>query len=442
VWEEARKALAAASWTASRRRFIIVSDIHERETDRRGQQTAERHRPHRGNMTSPFVSSSPEVLLERGYVVDRAGSSDYFAPDAETLQDQGFVESHCFRLVSIDERPNIVGLAFEPAPSRRLPDVKGVLWLDRESYELRSLEYDYTNLPPVLQARETGGGRIEFMPLPTGEWIVHRWVIRIPMSFRTERIDRFDREPRRFPSSFKETGGEVLSVTNSAGQSVYRAEMAELLVTVAGNEDGNAATSGVLVSIENTWFEALSDGLGVARIYAPLNGDYGVVFTTPATEALGYAPASRRVTLQRGNTTTLQIDLPSTREMMEEICDAPVTSDRFRVLVGTVNDSLTGLPVRGAHVTTSWQDIEESPGAFVYRDRYATSSTDDNGYYAICGLEFARPTVLVAEQGGRTSKPLRIAFEQGGVHVGNGFFETPLPYWRQDLIVVSGSRIP
>ncbi len=154
VWEEARKALAAATWTASRQLYHVVSNVYERDLDGRQRRVLqEQHRPAIGHSTNPFVSREPAELLKHGYVVTEGESFVYFAPDAEVLQDEGFLETHCFRLRrSDDQGDNLIGLAFEPAPSRDLPDVEGVLWLDRRSSELRSLEYRYTNMPRELRA--------------------------------------------------------------------------------------------------------------------------------------------------------------------------------------------------------------------------------------------------------------------------------------------------
>jgi hypothetical protein len=107
----------------------------------------------------------------------------------------------------------LIGLAFEPARKRRVADVKGVLWLDAATAELRHLEFTYTNLPWDVPASRVGG-RVEFEQLASGVWIVRRWYVRAPRMgiersfFRMGGSMHF-RSRERFVSII-EHGGEVL----------------------------------------------------------------------------------------------------------------------------------------------------------------------------------------------------------------------------------------
>src|SRR3712207_8591443 len=61
--------------------------------------------------------------------------------------------SHCFRLERDPARPHVAGLAFEPVKGRKQPDVRGVLWVDRDTRELLSLDYTYTSYPDRKSTR-------------------------------------------------------------------------------------------------------------------------------------------------------------------------------------------------------------------------------------------------------------------------------------------------
>src|SRR3990172_5426032 len=82
-----------------------------------------------------------EELVSRGYVVTGPRDTvDYYAPDAEVLLGDGFVNTHCFNVRDGgNEHPGLVGLVFEPVPTRTLPDVEGVLWIEKGSLGLRFL---------------------------------------------------------------------------------------------------------------------------------------------------------------------------------------------------------------------------------------------------------------------------------------------------------------
>ena len=255
VWEEARKALAAASWTASHQRYHVVSNIYERDV--RGRRVIrERHRPSIGRSTTPFKAIDPVELRQQGYVSETGDGVVYHAPDAQVLQHEGFLDTHCFRLQrAADDRAHLIGLAFEPVPSRRLPDVEGVLWIDRQSSELRSLEYEYVNLPRHLRVDEPVGGVVEFLRLPTGAWIVHRWQIGIPTVFGAERVNPFSRDISRRVVAFRYVGGEILTITSSNGARVYESAFAELMGVVVDSSPGHAAPlAGAVVWVAGPWF--------------------------------------------------------------------------------------------------------------------------------------------------------------------------------------------
>jgi hypothetical protein len=107
-----------------------------------------------------------------------------------------------------------VGLRFEPAQRRRTTDVVGTLWVDRNSGQLRVLEYVYVGLPPELDAEHVGG-RLQFRRLSTGAWIVDNWYIRMP---RVETVDVSGRAITRQRSmtrvvGYVDRGGDAVLVT-------------------------------------------------------------------------------------------------------------------------------------------------------------------------------------------------------------------------------------
>jgi carboxypeptidase family protein len=210
VWEEIRKALAAAAWTADQRVYQYRVATYERDWD------ADRRRVLQdlgdtlvAYSFAPFAPRAPSALARQGYVVAEEDGTAFYAPDAVVLQDSAFLETHCFAVVRRQERSvSQIGLSFTPVPGRRVPDVRGALWLDEASDELRALEYRYTRLP-AGQNDERIGGTIEFLRLPVGGWIVHRWQIRMPRTRRYIGIggmvdERFD--------GFHDRGGEVVEI--------------------------------------------------------------------------------------------------------------------------------------------------------------------------------------------------------------------------------------
>lgn len=181
LWEEARKALEIAEWTEEQEtlRFRIVERRRELEA-RTLRVISSRESGRRGfSRQSPYRSLPAEALARGGYVQPASDGWNHFAPDADVLLSESFLETHCFRATGGEA--GLVGLAFEPVAGRDLPDVEGVLWLDEATAELRRLDFRYVHLPYRHGDWPQVGGRVEFERLTTGIWIVRRWRIRMPL---------------------------------------------------------------------------------------------------------------------------------------------------------------------------------------------------------------------------------------------------------------------
>lgn len=191
VWDEARKALEATAWTDRQSYYRFDGLLVRRELDAEGRPVgAPEYDPIRIYGRHPFRSVQADDLAYGGWV-QRQGAQGlkFHAPDAEVLLSESFLRRHCYRLVRGEADPGRIGIEFEPIPGRRLTDIAGVLWIDRESAELRELEFRYVNLELPVDT-ERLGGRVVFDHLPDGGWIVQAWEIRTPLA----RIDRVRRD--------------------------------------------------------------------------------------------------------------------------------------------------------------------------------------------------------------------------------------------------------
>jgi hypothetical protein len=222
LWEEARKALTASRLSSSSGRLFSHWEVYDSASDRTGQVSLSGSSSARAGFSDhPFVSSSPDSLARFGFVWDEPdGTKAYWGPDAEVLLSESFAELHCFRVEPPSkERPAWVGVSFRPARDRSgIGDIEGTLWLDRESSELRLLDYRYTAIPQEYVDANVGG-TIEFLRLTTGNWLVNRWVIRLPRA--SVQVDQPLSNPRGISTAprrrlvvdaIKLTGGVVTSV--------------------------------------------------------------------------------------------------------------------------------------------------------------------------------------------------------------------------------------
>lgn len=185
VFEEARKALLSTKLTSRDVRPVVLISHYKAMRSLGGRALSPReHEFSEGESLRPFQSLTPDSLARVGYVETDATGSTYWAPDADVLLSEPFAAAHCMDLTSgRGERAGSIGLTFRPAarPAGQV-DVRGTLWLDQGTSELRRMEYWYEGLSPEMN-RANPGGTMEFTRLADGFWFISGWEMRIP---RTE----------------------------------------------------------------------------------------------------------------------------------------------------------------------------------------------------------------------------------------------------------------
>ncbi|MFN0098764.1 MAG: carboxypeptidase regulatory-like domain-containing protein [Gemmatimonadaceae bacterium] len=183
LWDEARKSLGAAALSADRA-TLLAFDFDEIEYDSTLTRVRSASRMTiAGRAEQGFRSDAPRALRELGYARRIDTVSTYLGPDARVLLSEEFAATHCFRLV--DEDPTSVrrvGLAFAPVamPTTKL-EVAGVLWIDRETFALDRVEFQYVPTLSADHPDSTFGGRVRFRRLASGHVIVAQWVLRMPL---------------------------------------------------------------------------------------------------------------------------------------------------------------------------------------------------------------------------------------------------------------------
>lgn len=245
MWDEIREALAAVSWTSRDPGYWYDMADFRRELTASG-------RPRRPDSTwhdvgyrrVPIRSAPAEELEREGYIVrNEDGGFTYRAPDADVLLSDPFLRTHCFETKSgRGETDGLFGLAFAPARGRTLPDVTGTLWVDRKTAELHHLEFTYTRLPQEV-VTPRAGGRVEFLRVPSGAWIVRDWVIRMPLARMVERPMAMGQRPEVV--GFWEEGGSAVVIKTRTGAVIYGTEPAAPAVAVAPSAQPPAPTPAV-----------------------------------------------------------------------------------------------------------------------------------------------------------------------------------------------------
>lgn len=416
TWEEARKALDITAWTEARGalRFHVVQ--WERELDP-GDLEIRSQRQHETISVArqPFRSLPAGELAAGGYVQPAGTNLSYYAPDAEVLLSDTFLEDHCFRLEAGDEdHAELVGLFFEPVSDRELPDVSGVLWLDRGTAELRRLEYRYTNLEYDVAPR-AAGGHVGFERLRTGAWIVRRWWIRMPViqvrRRRSSTVGGAGTRDLYSVVSIQEEGGEVTATFSRRGEQLDGLLTTTLLGAVFDSTAGQPL-AGASIRLSGTDLVAHTDRRGAFRIYDVPEGRYAVEFTHPRFGAWNLPLPSKDVSLRKGYATSVTLSVPPVAAVAARLCPDHPYQSSDGLAVGFVADSSSGIHLPDATVFFEWAQPGARPDA---PQAHMEVKTDTQGSYRACGLPPDIPITVWATVLDRWAEPAILRLEQGAI---------------------------
>ncbi|HSB54057.1 MAG TPA: carboxypeptidase-like regulatory domain-containing protein [Gemmatimonadales bacterium] len=182
VWDDARTALALLRTSTGSQKLEFQGQTTRRMVDPRGHLVSENKDLLSSLGAWPISSQPAESLAQLGFVQakDTVFGPVYYGPDVNVFFSDAFIRTHCFKLVQ-EKDSTLLGLRFEPAKGRDIPDIEGVLWVSRERNRLRRLEYRYTalwNWVPKGQA----GGQLDFTFLPDDRPALTGWSIRAPVA--------------------------------------------------------------------------------------------------------------------------------------------------------------------------------------------------------------------------------------------------------------------
>lgn len=388
LWDEARKALEVTRWAEMQSvlRFHIIEHVRELDGS-----TLEVLSNRESGWTgfydrSPYASRiSAEDLADAGYVQPAPdGTWDFYAPDARVLLSGSFVDTHCFRVVPAPPGgPGLVGLGFEPVPDRTVSDIRGVLWLDEGTAELRRIDYTYATLPFAHGDWPQVGGRLELERLATGMWIVRRWHIRMPLE-ATQDAERGLQLAR-----LRETGAEVRDVWTRGGTRLAEATGATVF-GIATGPDG-APLVGARIAIPGVGVQTLTGEDGAYRLSGLPEGTWALQLHHPVLDLVGAPPEKATVQTHAGRAGRLPFRVDLDQDRARALCvGTGWHPDRATpvLLYGVVRGPEGGHPLAGALVRVVQGGLERRVVA------------DSSGVYRICLDPSPEPARLVASARG------------------------------------------
>jgi hypothetical protein len=379
----------------------------------------------------PFIAArSATAFASEGYMRERAGGDrDYYAPDEAVLLDDAFAASHCLRVIAADPaHAGEVGIGFEPVTPERdsLVEIRGTVWLNGKTLDLRTLDFAYTNLEPV---KDGSSGNIIFQSMPSGVPMIVRWTIHSPI-IATDESEmstgiRRSLPPRPERHRFRVLGYQVLGaearqVTWPDGSS-WQPRLASVTGLIADLH--GRVVPGARVWINGMGDTVVTDTAGVFRLPRPMIGGLFSVVAADSTLAAGgisqTAPHTILVSDDRNLARDINVDVLKMyprADALRVACPDNNYVAGYGVAILRVIDT-AGVPAIRAHI-----DLETRQAVVVgdtlVRPVRRSSDTGYNGDFIVCGASLEQPMTFHASLRG----------EHG---------DAAITHWTEDVMVLT-----
>ncbi len=381
VWDQARAALQGTTATSEEiRASTSVSWMRVRSlsADSAPQVAID---PPRQGVGEAFRSLAASNLARHGFMTVAGDSVEFHAPDAQVLLDPEFAAWYCFGLASgPPDHPEWVGLHLR-AQGRveGRVTIDGTLWLTREG-ALQRFDYQYAGLDEVY-TEAAPGGRVEFRQLPTKQWIVSRWMLRMGESLTEVRRTSVGRNESRYARTrlvrVVERGSWVSRVDLGDGQYV-EPNREPVRVTLFARDQGVDQLRGTEVSLPDEALEVVvADGRSI-ELRGVQPGRHRVLVRTPIMRDVGLSADTVLLDLLPDTTWgRAELPVPTLASVRRRLCPA---NGRDAVAAGIAVGGVAGLKVVRA----------QEPGA-----AGMVVHTDASGRWNACGLQRNTSYLLV-----------------------------------------------
>lgn len=419
LWEEARTALVATQLSLRDQLFRAHVTRYVRELDRRTRRVlAETRSQATGVVSRPFAAVDVDSLSAPGYWIARAeGGFTYYGPDADVLLSQAFLRDHCFREVGARrDRRRLVGLGFQPVATRTVPDVVGVMWLDDTTFELRQVDFAYSQVHAGADSASVGG-EVHFARLASGAWIIRKWFIRLPVVARP--IAPLTTEVSAAPwvlvrpvtLALREEGGDV-----AAEELVRHAAHASIRGVV--RDSANRPFAGATVRPAGSRLRGTTGANGTFTIDSVPFGKHTLVMEHAGYDSLGLVAVDQAIEVSAVSVPHPTMRALNGRQLYARLClgGAPRQGrGAIRLTVGVAGGGSGDSVAAELPVAIAWKPaLNNSPSDSA--PRLVESKTDARGQLTLCNLPARRAlSLVVARQGGGSEALVITAVPDRGV---------------------------
>jgi hypothetical protein len=180
--------------------------------------------------------------------------------------------------------------------------------------------------------------------------------------------------------------------------------------------------------------DASTDAVGRYRIDSLPPGRYAIGFESLFLDSLEVNVSPRWALVAPGQTATIDLALPSAATLRGAHCKGLILQPHTGVLFGHVVDAQSEGPLPGIVVAMSWHelDVDRTTLRPVTQERAASVTTDDRGWYRLCGVPTGSWISLQLQSDGHAGPVLRTRVDDT-----LGLAVRHLSFYRSDARVIA-----
>lgn len=381
AWEQAMTSIAATNLTSASRGLTATVMQIDRTLEPDGRKIRTQSATVRTDfVTQPWKSLSPDTLRRRGYTqTDSDDWTTFNAPGLDVLVSAQFLEDHCLRLVKAADSTEI-GVAFQPTPERfRLSEIRGTLWLERATANLRRMDFTFTTLPGAPRDFPAGGA-MTFERVTTGAIVISSWEIRMPRLVKDS-----PRSVNVRVADIGATGGQLVVLRRNADTLYKRAALTVsgvVLDSVSGDPQ-----SGASVALVGTITMVRTGADGRFVLPDVLPGEYALAVRTLSLDSIR-ASTQHSVVVAEGMA-MLRVKVPTATQLAASLCGSLLVGGSGRgkgAVLGALRDPNDTTALPDVRVMADWNEVDNRGGQLQRQAKRLETRSDAHGAFRLCGV--------------------------------------------------------
>ena len=173
---------------------------------------------------------------------------------------------------------------------------------------------------------------------------------------------------------------------------------------------------GATVVIAGSTHQAVTDSTGTYHfdVDSLPEGVHVVGFFMAGMDSLGITPPPRQISIRHGESSVLDLGVPSMRTVLHVVC-RDSASDGRGLMMGVVRDAETDAPLPGALVVVMWTEMNIGSSSLSKLPKAVHTTVGPRGFYRVCGIPNGVALRAQARTAVKASGWIDVSMPPGGV---------------------------